>query len=80
MKLTVNVDEALLKDAMTVTAARNEDELVQAALQHLSSYVWVKNYLKDGPPPTPEELGNAYSPDYDPDAGYASRAPAIQHA
>jgi len=70
MKLTVNVDDQLFQEVMEMTGARNENELFQVALQHISAQHYMRDFLGMGPPPTPEELGNAYAPDYDPDAAY----------
>jgi|GEM_PF-6237031 len=63
MKLTINVDDQLFEEVMEMTGARNENELFQVALQHISAQSLHEGLpLKMGPPTTPEESGRTYCP------------------
>jgi len=66
MKLTINVDDELMRRVKELTCAESEEEAITRSLMSMSTRLWAKEYWSVGTHPTREELGNAYAPDYDP--------------
>lgn len=75
MKMTMHIDEALLERVMREYEFPSKTEAVEAALKELDRQMRLREFREHGLGLTPEELGNALYPDYDPDAlrgaGYA---------
>ena len=75
VKMTMHIDEALLERVMREYEFPSKTEAVEAALKELDRQMRLREFRKNGLGLTPEELGNALYPDYDPDAlrgsGYA---------
>jgi len=66
MKLVIDIDDELITEVKDITCAANEEEAITRSLQSMTTRHWAKKYWSRGPHPTPEDLRNAYSPDYDP--------------
>jgi len=66
MKLTIDIDDELITEVKDITCAENEEEAITRSLMNTASLHWGKKYWSRGPHPTPEELRNAYAPDYTP--------------
>jgi hypothetical protein len=68
MKMTMHIDEALLERVMREYEFPSKTEAVEAALRELDRQMRIRDFRKNGLGLTPEELGDAIYPDYDPEA------------
>lgn len=65
MKMTMHIDEALLKRVMKEYGYESKTEAVEMALRELDRRVRFREIGKKGMGATPEELKAAVDPDYD---------------
>jgi len=66
MKMTMHIDEDLLKRVMRDYECSSKTEAVDRALRELDRRARLKEFAKNGLGLTPEELGNSVFPGYDP--------------
>ena len=66
MKMTMHIDEDLLKRVMRDYECSSKTEAVDMALRELDRRARLKEFAKNGLGLTPEELGNSVFPGYDP--------------
>jgi Arc/MetJ family transcription regulator len=66
MKMTMHIDEALLDRVVEAYGYVSKTEAVEMALRELDRRVRFREIGKRGMGMTPEELGDAVDPDYDP--------------
>lgn len=67
MKMTMHIDEALLKRVMDTYELETKTDAVEYALKELDRRARMKKFLKEGLGLTSEELKDAVYPGYDPD-------------
>lgn len=67
MKMTMHIDEALLKRVMDTYELETKTDAVEFALRELDRKARLKKFMKDGLGLTPEELKDAVYPGYSPD-------------
>lgn len=65
MKMTMHIDEELLERVIAAHGFASKTEAVEMALRELDRKVRLKEYFKNGMGWTPEQLENAFDPDYD---------------
>jgi len=65
MKMTMHIDEALLKRVMAVYGYDSKTEAVEMALRELDRKARFREIGARGMEMTPEELGEAVDPNYD---------------
>ncbi|TSA37594.1 MAG: type II toxin-antitoxin system VapB family antitoxin [Verrucomicrobiaceae bacterium] len=65
MKMTMHIDEELLDRVIAAHGFASKTEAVEMALREMDRKVRLKEYFKNGLGLTPEELGNAFDPNYD---------------
>jgi len=65
MKMTMHIDEELLDRVIAAHGFASKTEAVDMALREMDRKDRLKEYFKNGLGLTPEELGNAFDPDYD---------------
>ena len=68
MKVTMHVEEALLKRVMTATGTTSKTKAVDLALRELDRRAELKRLAREGLGLTAKELRRAFSPASDPDA------------
>ena len=68
MKMTMHVDEALLKRVMEVTGVTSKTKAIDLALRELDRRAELKRLAQEGLGLTAEELKRAFNPASDPDA------------
>jgi Arc/MetJ family transcription regulator len=68
MKMTMHIDDALLKRVMETYELETKTDAVHFALRELDRRARLKGFMKDGLGLTKEELKDAVFPGYDPDA------------
>lgn len=68
MKMTMNIDEALLKRAMRIAGTTSKTETVDLALRELERRGSLAKILRQGMGMSPAELGEMFDPAYDLDA------------
>jgi Arc/MetJ family transcription regulator len=67
MKMTMHIDEALLKRVMTATGVSSKTKAVDLALRELDRRAELIRLAREGLGLTAEELKHAYNPASDPD-------------
>ena len=65
MKMTMHIDEEVLDRVIAAHGFASKTEAVEMALREMDRKDRLKEYFKNGLGLTPEELGNAFDPDYD---------------
>lgn len=70
MKMTMHIDEALLKRVMREYEFPSKTEAVEAALKELDRQMRLRDFRKNGLGLTPDELADAVDPHYDERLGY----------
>jgi len=66
MKITINMDDELLEDAMRIMGASTKTEAIHTALREVVRRARLIELLKEGSGKTPEELGEMFDPASDP--------------
>lgn len=66
MKMTMHIDEALLKRVMEDYECNTKTEAVDMALREMDRNARMRDFAKNGLGLTPEEWKGAVAPDYDP--------------
>jgi Arc/MetJ family transcription regulator len=66
MKMTMHIDEALLKRVVEAYGCESKTEAVEMALREMDRKVRYREFLKNGLGLTREELMDAVIPGYDP--------------
>lgn len=66
MKMTMHIDEALLKRVVEAYGCESKTEAVEMALREMDRKVRYREFLKEGLGLTREELMDAVIPGYDP--------------
>ena len=66
MKMTMHIDEDLLKRVMRDYECSSKTEAVSMALRELDRRARLREFANNGLGLTPEELGNSVFPGYDP--------------
>jgi Arc/MetJ family transcription regulator len=67
MKMTMHIDEALLKRVMAAAGVTSKTKAVDLALRELDRRAELKRLAQEGLGLTPEELRGAFNPASDPD-------------
>ena len=75
MKMTMHIDDALLKRVMATYELETKTDAVNYALRELDRRARMKKFLKEGLGLTTEELKDAVYPGYDPDNLKVAGAP-----
>lgn len=65
MKMTMHIDEKLLKNVMEAYEIATKTEAVEMALKEMDRRTKLKHYAKHGLGLTPEQLRDAVDPNYD---------------
>lgn len=68
MKMTMHIDEALLKRVMDIYELETKTDAVEFALRELDRKARLKKFMKEGLGLTPEEMREGIYPGYDPGA------------
>lgn len=68
MKMTMHIDDALLKRVMAATGVSSKTKAVDLALRELDRRAELKRLANDGLGLTAEELRGAFDPASDPDS------------
>ena len=76
MKMTLNIDAALLERVMSVTGAKTKTEAIDRALKELDRKARLREVLTRDRRMTPADWKNAFEPGYDLAAIRAAEAPA----
>jgi len=76
MKMTMHIDEALLKRVMGAYGYDSKTEAVEMALRELDRKARFREIGERGMDMTPEELGSAVDPDYDLSAMRVAETPS----
>jgi Arc/MetJ family transcription regulator len=66
MKMTMHIDEALLKRVVEAYGCESKTEAVEMALREMDRRVRFREFIKEGMGMTSEELADAVIPGYDP--------------
>jgi hypothetical protein len=66
MKMTMHIDEALLKRVVEAYDCESKTEAVEMALREMDRKVRYREFIKNGLGLTEEELADAVFPGYDP--------------
>jgi hypothetical protein len=66
MKMTMHIDEALLKRVVEAYGYESKTEAVEMALREMDRRVRFREFIKEGMGMTEEELADAVFPGYDP--------------
>ena len=66
MKMTMHIDEKILDEVMSTFGCASKTEAVDFALRELVRKRKLREFGKTGLGLTPDELANAFYPDYDP--------------
>jgi hypothetical protein len=66
MKMTMHIDEALLKRVMEAYECESKTEAVDMALREMDRVTRLRHFAKHGLGLTPDELRNSVAPGYDP--------------
>ena len=66
MKMTMHIDEKILDEVMDTFGCVSKTEAVDFALRELVRKRKLREFGKTGLGLTPDELANAFYPDYDP--------------
>lgn len=66
MKMTMHIDEALLKRVMEAYECESKTEAVDMALREMDRQTRLRHFAKHGLGLTPDELRNSVAPGYDP--------------
>lgn len=74
--MTMHIDEELLERVISTHGFASKTEAVDMALREMDRKARLKEYFKNGLGWTPEELRNAFDPDYDVMAFRAAEIPA----
>lgn len=76
MKMTMHIDEALLKRVIDAYGYESKTEAVEKALREMDRKARYREFVRDGLGLTEEEMADAVAPGYDPKAlnvsGYAA--------
>jgi Arc/MetJ family transcription regulator len=75
MKMTMHIDEALLKRVMEAYECETKTEAVEMALREMDRRMRFKELGKQGMGMTPEELADAVDPNYDLNAMRVAETP-----
>lgn len=75
MKMTMHIDEALLKRVMEEYGYESKTEAVEMALRELDRRMRFRELGKRGMEMTPEELADAVDPNYDLNAMRVAETP-----
>ncbi len=67
MKMTINIDEDLLKSVMAYRGFKTKTEAIEMALKEIDRKARFEELRRRGLGLTEEELGDAIYPGYDPD-------------
>ena len=67
MKMTMHIDETLLRRVMETYALETKTDAVEFALKELDRKARLKKFMKEGLGLSPDELKDAVYPGYDPD-------------
>lgn len=70
MKMTMQIDEALLKRVMREYEIPSKTEAVEAALKELDRQARIREFRKNGLGLSPDELADAIDPNYDERLGH----------
>jgi Arc/MetJ family transcription regulator len=76
MKMTLNIDAALLERVMRVTGAKTKTAAIDLALKEMDRKGRLREVLSRDRGMTPTDWKNAFEPGYDLDALRAAEAPA----
>jgi Arc/MetJ family transcription regulator len=71
MKMTMHIDEALLKRVMDTYELETKTDAVEYALKELDRRARLKKFMKEGLGLTAEELKDGVYPGYDPDQPFS---------
>jgi len=66
MKMTMHIDETILAEVMDTFGCASKTEAVDFALRELVRKRKLREFGRTGLGLTPDELANAFYPDYDP--------------
>ncbi len=66
MKMTMHIDEALLKRVVEAYGCESKTEAVEMSLREMDRKVRYREFIKEGMGLTEEELADAVFPGYDP--------------
>lgn len=66
MKMTMHIDDKMLAEVMKAHGCATKTEAVNFALSELVRIRKLRDFAKNGLGLTPDELENAFYPDYDP--------------
>ncbi len=66
MKMTMHIDEGLLKRVMAAYGCATKTEAVEMALREMDRKVRFREMVKAGMGMTPDELADCVAPGYDP--------------
>lgn len=66
MKMTMHIDEALLRRVMEAYGCETKTEAVEMALQEMERVAKMREFAKNGLGLSPEEWKNAVAPGYNP--------------
>ncbi|KXU37692.1 hypothetical protein AXK11_00190 [Cephaloticoccus primus] len=75
MKITVEVDDALLAEVKEFTGCKTNEDTIRYALKDTTEHPWMKEYYSSPYRIDPEDLVDALYPDYDPKAIWGRPAP-----
>ncbi|MDP4624235.1 MAG: type II toxin-antitoxin system VapB family antitoxin [Akkermansiaceae bacterium] len=75
MKMTMHIDEVLLERVIAAYDFESKTEAVDMALREMDRKVRYREFVKNGLGFTPEELGDAVEPGYDPKALRVAETP-----
>lgn len=76
MKMTMHIDEALLKRVMEAYECETKTEAVEMALREMDRRVRFRELGMRGLEMTPEEIGDAVDPNYDLNAMRVAETPS----
>ena len=79
MKMTMHIDEALLKRVMAATGATSKTKAVDIALREIDRRTELIRLAREGLGLTPEELRGAFHPASDPDTTLPCAAEGRSH-
>ncbi len=76
MKLTINIDDALLDNVVKITGASTKTEAITTALREVERKARLVEVLREGTGASPEELKTMFDASSDPMLLRAAEAPA----
>ncbi|MEM9479292.1 MAG: type II toxin-antitoxin system VapB family antitoxin [Verrucomicrobiota bacterium] len=80
MKLTVNLDNALLERVVKITGASTKTEAIHTALREVDRRARLIEVLREGDGATAEERGSLFDPASDPEKLRAAEEPSAYGA